>query len=164
MPPDTVSVESVPLYEYVCQFDVCQKVFYVCQRCDRGPHYCSPECRAAARRLQHRAAAAKYQNTDRGRLRHAERQHRYRQRQRARSENKVTDPSFPAVDSPSSCGCDDSRPVPQSSQTNLQPPPPIVSTAPQPIPPHDLHCHFCGCRGYLQKRDADEPDCPARHP
>jgi len=161
MPPGTrtISVGPVPLCERACRFAGCQKIFFVCQRCDRGQRYCSPECRAAARRLQHRAPAAKYQNTIRGRRRHAERQQRYREKQRAHTEKKVTDPSSPVADSPSSCGCDDTRPA---SQPQIQPSP--AHTIPPPIPGGGLRCQFCGCPGYLPKRDADEPDHPGRHP
>jgi hypothetical protein len=161
MPPETVSDRPVPLRERTCRFGGCQKSFYVCQRCDRGQRYCSPECRDAARKLQHRSAVARYQRTPNGRRRHADHQRALRERRRARAENKVTDPSSPAPDTASSCGCDDHRSAPQ---TLLHPLAPTVLTSPQPIPPNGLRCQFCGCRGYLQKRDADEPDYPARCP
>jgi hypothetical protein len=160
MPTGTISVEPAPLDERTCHFADCQKIFYVCPRCDRGQGYCSPECRAAARRLQHRAAVAKYQLTPKGAYHHAECQKRYREKQRARTENKVTDPTFPAADSPSSCECDDTRPTPQPQMQALPP----AHTKPQPFPGGGLRCHFCGCRGYLQKRVPYEPDRPGRHP
>jgi hypothetical protein len=164
MPPGTISVEPVPLCERDCQFAGCRKTFYVCPRCDRGQRYCSPECRAAARRLQHRTADAKYQKTDWGSRRHAKRQQRYREKHPASTEKIVTDPSFPLADSPSSCGCDDTRPIPQPQIQPLQIQPPPARTTPQPIPGGGLRCQFCGCRGYLQKRDSDEPDHPGKHP
>jgi len=161
MPPETVFVDLVPLRERTCRFADCQKIFYFCERCDRGQRYCSPGCRDAARKPRHRAAVAKYQRTPHGRRRHAGHQRAFRERQRATAQNKVTDPSFPAADTASSCGCDDARSVPQ---TRLQPPPPSVPASPRPIPQSGLRCHFCGCRGYLRKRDTDEPDDRARYP
>lgn len=161
MPPETVSDQPVLLRERPCRFDGCRRIFYVCRRCDRGQCYCSPECRNEARKLRHRCAVAQYQSTPHGRRRHADHQRAFRERQRARAENKVTDPPFPAPDAASSCGCDDARSVPQ---TRLPLPPPTVPTVPPPMPPNGLRCHFCGCRGYLRKRDVDEPDCPARYP
>jgi hypothetical protein len=161
MPPETVSDRPVPLRERTCRFDSCQKIFCVCRRCDRGQRYCSLACRDTARKLRHRSAVAHYQRTPNGRRRHADHQRALRERRRARAENKVTDPSSPAADTASSCGCDDARSAPQ---TRLQPLAPRLPTSPRPIPPNGLCCHFCGCRGYVQKRDADEPDYPARYP
>jgi hypothetical protein len=160
MPPETVSIETVPLRERICKLLTCQKIFYICRRCDRGQVYCSPQCRGAARKEQHRKAAAKYQATRKGRRRHADRERARRERRRARAENKVTDPPFPAADTASSFLCDDARPVPQTRLQPLSSVPP----SPQPIPPPGLRCQFCGCPGYLPKRDADEPHHPARNP
>ena len=160
MPPGTTSAGPVPLCQRPCRFVGCPQIFYVCQRCDRGQCYCSPECRYAARRLQHRAAAAKFQRTLNGRRRHALRQRAYRERQRARVEKIVTDPSFPVTHSAASCQCD-TRPVPQP---RIQPPASAPTRLPRPVPGGDLRCQFCGCRGYLPKRDLHEPDHSARHP
>jgi hypothetical protein len=61
----------------------CGQWFGLCSSCDRGQRYCSELCSEQARRVSLRAAGAKYQSTERGRERHAERQRRYRARQRA---------------------------------------------------------------------------------
>ena len=60
----------------------CRRLVELCSRCDRGNHYCSPECAAAQRRDSVRRAAKIYQRTQRGAEKHAERQRRYRARQR----------------------------------------------------------------------------------
>ena len=61
----------------------CGLWFGLCSSCDRGQRYCSDQCSEQARRVSLKAAGAKYQRTERGRERHAERQRRYRARQRA---------------------------------------------------------------------------------
>ena len=160
MPPETVSVETVPLRERTCELRTGQKIFFICRRCDRGQIYRSPPCSDAARKEKHRKAQAKYQDSAKGRRRRAAREWARRERLRVRAENKVADHPFPAADTASSFLCDDARPVPQ---TRFQPLP-SVPPCPQPIPPTSLRCQFCGCPGYLRKRDADEPDDPARYP
>jgi hypothetical protein len=160
MPTETIASDPVPLCARPCKFAECKAVFYVCQRCDRRRCYCSKKCRLAARRLGHRVANSKYQRTDRGRRSHAHRQRTYRKLRRSRTQNKVTDPSFPTAETASSFACDDAPPAPH-------PPiqlPPSVHTSPPPIPEGGLRCHFCGCRGYLRKRDPDEPDSPRGYP
>lgn len=61
----------------------CGLWFGLCSSCDRGQRYCSDQCSEQARRVSLKAAGVKYQRTERGRERHAERQRRYRARQRA---------------------------------------------------------------------------------
>lgn len=64
----------------------------ICVGCDDGQVYCAGNCRELARQESSRAAAARYQSTRRGALRHAARQktYRHRQTQRRLSESKVT--------------------------------------------------------------------------
>jgi len=59
----------------------CLAQVQVCRSCDRGQRYCSPQCAAQARRQRQREAGQRYQRTERGRQRHAARQHAYRQRE-----------------------------------------------------------------------------------
>ncbi len=59
----------------------CRRQVVICSHCDRGHRYCGAGCARAARAKSLRAGGQRYQNTRRGRHRHAERQHRYRQRQ-----------------------------------------------------------------------------------
>ena len=63
------------------RFYLCQR----CRRCDRGQIYCSDACSKAARCEVLRASGRRYQQSSKGRFKHAERAHRYRQRK-----NKVT--------------------------------------------------------------------------
>jgi hypothetical protein len=58
----------------------CRAQVLICSRCDRGHIYCGPRCSQQARRESLRAAGRRYQHSRRGRLTHAERQHRYRRR------------------------------------------------------------------------------------
>lgn len=60
----------------------CHERVRICQSCDRGQAYCSPECSAAMRRERQRQAARRYRATVDGRQRNAERQRRHRARQR----------------------------------------------------------------------------------
>lgn len=59
----------------------------ICSECDRGQIYCSSACAGLARRKSCQAAEKRYQNTLRGKLKHALRQRGYRERLR----KKVTD-------------------------------------------------------------------------
>ncbi len=52
----------------------------VCTPCDRGQVYCAAECSHEARREKNREAGKRYQESDRGKLKHAARQVRYRMR------------------------------------------------------------------------------------
>lgn len=59
----------------------CRESVVVCRRCDRGQRYCSPACSTAARQRFQREAGARYQRSDAGRAKHAERSRQWRQRQ-----------------------------------------------------------------------------------
>jgi len=85
MPPRTASSEPVLLRERRCPASGCDKTFYLCKSCDRGQRYCSPQCRQQTRRVQHRRASARFQNTEPGRQAHCDYQRAYRDRRRARS-------------------------------------------------------------------------------
>ena len=89
----------------------CQSRFYICFHCYRGHRYCGPQCRDRARRQQLRAANARHQRSEPGRLDHNHHQRAYRERRRAGREHAtgpVTYPSSPGGDSASSCGHDTS--------------------------------------------------------
>ena len=62
--------------------DRCRTAVYICSWCDRGHRYCSRRCREAARRQTLVSAGRRYQQTRRGRRRHACRQQAYRERQK----------------------------------------------------------------------------------
>jgi hypothetical protein len=72
----------------------CNAAFVICRSCDRGQCYCSPECRAAARREQRRRANRRHQHSPEGRLDHRDRQREYRKRC---AQRRVTDTSSLAV-------------------------------------------------------------------
>lgn len=67
----------------------CHAQVIICPECDRGQIYCGHECAQSVRRASLKAAGQRYQNTHRGRIKHAKRQQRYRERQRAKIK-KVT--------------------------------------------------------------------------
>ena len=57
----------------------CRIQTHICRSCDRGNVYCG-DCAPVARKIAQRAAGRRYQSSDLGRLKHAERQRRYRLR------------------------------------------------------------------------------------
>ena len=68
---------------FTCALCRCQVV--LCRRCDHGNIYCSQRCSGRARRRSVRLAGRRYQDSRRGRHKHAERQRRYRERGRVRA-------------------------------------------------------------------------------
>jgi hypothetical protein len=65
----------------------CRVVAYICTACDRGQRYCSDGCARGARRRSQRESDRRYQCSERGRLKHADRARRYRQRRRSVTEH-----------------------------------------------------------------------------
>lgn len=72
----------------------CHRQVIICSACDRGNIYCGTDCSRCARAMNHRRANERYQQSLKGRQKHAERQRRYRQRQN-RNLQKVTDQGSP---------------------------------------------------------------------
>lgn len=68
----------------------CNRLVTICSCCDRNNIYCCPDCAAIARKNSIRKAGKRYQNSLKGRHKHADRQRRYRLR-----ENKVTHHTSP---------------------------------------------------------------------
>ncbi len=64
----------------------CGAEVVICRHCDRGNRYCSRKCSSAARRESLRRGGAAYQQTPRGKRKHAERQRRYAERRRRQAE------------------------------------------------------------------------------
>ena len=60
----------------------CRRQVVLCRRCDHGNIYCSRNCSGRARRRSMRLAGRRYQDSRRGRHKHAERQRCYRERRR----------------------------------------------------------------------------------
>ena len=75
------------LFNCVC----CLRQVVLCPRCDHGNIYCSRRCGGTARRHSQRLSGQRYQDSHRGRHKHAERQRRYRDRRRRRApENRAS--------------------------------------------------------------------------
>jgi uncharacterized protein VirK/YbjX len=58
----------------------CQQPVLICTDCDRGNLYCGPICSGVSRRCSRQESSKRYQNSRRGRLKHAARQKRYQER------------------------------------------------------------------------------------
>lgn len=128
--------ESVILLAIRCRD--CQATFFLCRHCYRGQCYCGFACRARSRLQQRRAANARHQQTEAGRLDHKDRQNLYRHRQRA---GRVTDRSSPQPHSASLFNHDAPASIPAS--------PAVLPAAGRPrirtLPP--LRCCLCGRPG-----------------
>jgi len=125
----------VVLHELQCR--VCHIQFFICPGCYRGQRYCGPRCRTRARRQQLRAANARHQQSEPGRLDHNDRQRAYRHRLRTRSAAApVTDQTSPEVNSESS-----------SSDDAVAPLPPARSRRRRRAEP-TLRCSRCGRPGF----------------
>lgn len=59
----------------------CRAPMLVCSHCDRGQIYCATGCAAVVRQQSQRDAGRRYQDSLRGRFRHAARTRRWRERQ-----------------------------------------------------------------------------------
>lgn len=70
---------------YSCQ--KCNAQVTICRHCDHGNRYCM-ECAPIAHKEARKRAAARYQDSHRGRLNHAARQSRYRERQKKKVTHK----------------------------------------------------------------------------
>ncbi|MNK85619.1 hypothetical protein D3C87_1055040 [compost metagenome] len=116
----------------------CRAQVAICACCDRGQAYCSDTCRRLSRKTQMRRAAARYQASPRGALRHAARQAEYRRRK----QEKVTHHGSP-------------QPAPEGNLVTVTPPEGLTSSPPalRPHPSATVQCHFCGhpCRPYARQ-------------
>jgi len=112
----------------------CHRQVVICRQCDRGNIYCPDGCAEEARRTSLRAAGCRYQQTRRGRLKHAERQRRYRARTQ-----KVTHQGSLVVSADDPLSADPERPAPSNE----------VGSAPAGA----IHCHFCrrACSPFLRQ-------------
>jgi hypothetical protein len=129
----------------------CECIVKVCRPCDRRHRYCSQDCAAAARASSLRIAGRKYQSTEAGRQKNAQRQARWRERQRGqegiRSVSPVTHPqAVPAASS--------SPPSPEA-RGRAKYPRPVASIARRPpartvVRRKIIHfCDFCSARKCL---------------
>lgn len=60
----------------------CQQQVLICSNCDHGNIYCGPACSKAARAQSLKEARQRYQQSRKGKFRHADQQRRYRKRQK----------------------------------------------------------------------------------
>ena len=74
--------------QFICIECGCEVV--VCDSCDRGPGFCSDECRTRKRRRDLRKAGKRYRQTRRAQEKNAERQSRYRQKKRAEKNSNAS--------------------------------------------------------------------------
>src|SRR3989442_11036682 len=65
----------------------CRRLFYLCGPCDNGQGYCGERCRTESSARIRRAANARHQRSEEGRLDHRDRAREYR----ARLRERVTD-------------------------------------------------------------------------
>jgi hypothetical protein len=59
---------------------ICEQLFFVCRRCDRGQAYCGDGCRRAGRRRAQRAAHLRHRRSTEGLLDRRDHQQAYRER------------------------------------------------------------------------------------
>lgn len=81
---------ETPLVQLSCAH--CHKIFFVCLRHYRWQAYCTADCRYQSRLRIQRAANARHQKSEEGRLDHRDRQREYRARLRERFSRRVTYP------------------------------------------------------------------------
>lgn len=61
----------------------CEKLFFLCKKCDRGQRYCDAVCRIAGQQAMRRRAAARYRQTAEGKAGQRDRQRAFRERREA---------------------------------------------------------------------------------
>lgn len=128
-----------------CLLPECGRLFAVCRGCDRGRRYCSDECSSEARRSKQRLAGARYQATEQGRRKHAERQARYLGRRRVTHQR-----SPPLAEIPANSGVQSEvAPVTPSQRRPTRPPAPASRRAVEvPVRQRrDPACASCICCG-----------------
>lgn len=131
---------EVVLRQRICRGNECHAVFWICEHCDRGQRYCSPDCRIAARLDQRRRANRRYQQSPEGRQDHRDRQQQYRRRQ---CQTRVTDQSSASILSPALLPCGSTERAPQAESTQAN----IAGWLPRPSTLRP-RCVICGRRGY----------------
>ena len=116
---------------YHCARCHCQVI--ICSHCDRGNIYCC-SCAPLAHQESLRAAGRRYQNTHRGKLKHAQRQRLYQQRQTEKKIKMTHMGYFPKLNE-------------FSLKKRNKPEKRLVATNPD-----ETVCHFCAkrCRELLR--------------
>jgi len=114
----------------------CRTQVLICSRCDRGQIYCSDVCSKTARCESSRAAGHRYQQTPKGRHKHAERARCHRQRKNKVTHQGSTTPAqgdLLAANSVPDRELDDAKPLSNNKS--------------------GVHCHFCGaiCSEFVRR-------------
>src|ERR1700730_3523255 len=78
--PESSGTQTAPPRRFLCVR--CRAPVLVCSHCDRGQIYCAGGCAQEARACAQRAAGQRYQESFRGRLKHAARAAHHRARQK----------------------------------------------------------------------------------
>ncbi|MCP4379379.1 MAG: hypothetical protein GY794_24810 [bacterium] len=120
----------------------CHHQVTICSHCDRGNIYCGKSCADSARRTSLGAAGRRYQNTHRGRLKHAERQRRYRTKHK-----KVTHQGSPEAPSNDPLSTRSEAPSSVADVEDIEGVEGVKGVGDEAI-----RCHFCGrlCSDYLR--------------
>ncbi len=92
MCPRGVGMQDDSYREVRC--GLCQGIFYLCRRCDRGHVYCDETCRMEGNLRARRAAQARHQASELGRQDHRDHQRAYRVRIKLGA-GRVTDKGSP---------------------------------------------------------------------
>ena len=156
---------------YRCQR--CGRVVLICSRCDCGQLYCAAGCAHKARQDSLRRAGQRYQQTPRGKRKHAARMQRYRRGQTQKVTHQAPPPSTPPV--PNCSAGAFPQPAKEDPDVSLSSPPlspcavvlpqvqpapgrsPRVPTASAPPAAQGAQpgCHFCGqSKSRLVRRDS----------
>jgi hypothetical protein len=167
----TICEQLGALRLYRCQR--CGRVVLICSRCDCNQRYCAGDCAQQARRESLRHAGQRYQQTRRGKHKHAARMDRYRQGQTQKVTHQTPPP--PGASVPTSPSGASLLPEQEDSDVLQQPVPILPSAlvsphaslvrAPSPRPTTavaaettqglPVACHFCGCaRSPLVRRES----------
>ncbi len=114
----------------------CRIQVVVCGCCDRGQIYCAGGCARKARHHTLRRAGQRYQNSSKGRGRHAARQGRYRSRRENVTHHGSPPPAADDLLAPSS-----PESTSDAAASDDRPRRPIT------------HCHWCGrlCSGLVRQ-------------
>ena len=115
----------------------CHKQIVICTRCDRSNRYCSDKCSDAALKESWRRASARYQSTERGRIKHKVRHQRYLQRQEEMTHKGISQVPVELRISPRATDFDVAHQEVKDDEETMRGP----GLAPAPTP---IRCHFCG--------------------
>jgi hypothetical protein len=146
--PESSGTQTAPPRRFLCVR--CRAPVLVCSHCDRGQIYCAGGCAKEARACAQRAAGQRYQESFRGRLKHAARSARHRARQKiVTHQGSPREPRDDVVRLDAATAAN--KPATASSCGSVM--------RSQVTDPGSWRCHWCGCRcsllvriGFLRRR------------